>query len=140
MVDSIHLNYISTLGFNKINPNYFLCPEHFLTFKLFKLSYIKGDNKMYNKKQFINNWDLTLVLGEDIAQELNTKNPTEILETVWKNYKPKDFAEHGFYRLRGIVYDLETEIDEFAKVASKTTFKKACEMAGYDHEKYENYL
>ena len=72
MVDSIHLNYISTLGFNKINPNYFLCPEHFLTFKLFKLSYIKGDNKMYNKKQFINNWDLTLVLGEDIAQELKT--------------------------------------------------------------------
>lgn len=45
MVDSIHLNYISTLGFNKINPNYFLCPEQ-LTFKLFKLltkKNIKGD-------------------------------------------------------------------------------------------------
>lgn len=117
----------------------FLCPEH-LTFKLFKLFYIEGDNKMYDKKQFINNWDLTIVLGEDIAEELNTENPTEILEAVWKNYKPKDFAEHGFYRLRGIVYDLETEIDEFAKVASKTTFKKACEMAGYNPEKYEEYL
>lgn len=25
---------------------------------------------MYDKKQFINNWDLILVLGEDIAEEL----------------------------------------------------------------------
>ena len=111
-----------------------------MTFKLFKLSYIKGNSKMYDKKQFINNWDLTLVLGEDIAEELNLENPTEILEAVWKNYKPKDFAEHGFYRLRGIVYDLETEMDEFVKVASRTTVKKACEMAGYDSGKYEEYL
>ena len=60
---------------------------------------------MYDKKQFINNWDLTLVLGEDIAEELNLEDPTEILEAVWKNYKPEDFAKHRFYRLRGIVYE-----------------------------------
>ena len=54
MVDSIHLNYISTLGFNKINPNHFLCPEH-LTFKLFKLSYIKGD---YDLKELTGRYGL----------------------------------------------------------------------------------
>ncbi len=92
---------------------------------------------MYNKTEFINNWDLIDLLGEDIE---STEEPEEILEAIWKNYKPEDFAEHGFYRLRGIVYDLETEMGEFSKVASKATFKKACKMAGYEPEDYEDYL
>lgn len=55
MVDSIHLNYIPTLGFNKINPNYFLCPEH-LTFKLFKLlTKKKYKNEVINMNSILNN-------------------------------------------------------------------------------------
>ena len=61
---------------------------------------------MYNKTEFLKATDLTMCLGEDIAEEYNLQNDTEILQLVWKHYKKDDWAKHDFYKVRGIVYDL----------------------------------
>lgn len=86
---------------------------------------------MYNKTQFLNAQDLTMCLGEDIAEEYNLKegeNDSEILQLVWKHYKKDDWANHDFYKIRGIVYDLQNDLNEFKHEVSRDTFKKVCNI------------
>ena len=91
---------------------------------------------MYTKEEFLNNMDLTLCLGDDVAEKYNLTEDKDILKAAWSTYKPADWAKYGFYKVRGIVYDLENDMYEFQKEVSTQTFKKACKLSGRDWRDY----
>ena len=82
----------------------------------------------YDKTKFVKTNDLLMCLGEEFfGQGLSDES---ILKKVWREYKVRDWAEHGFYKVDGIVYDLESELEEFRQVASPAVFNRACELSG----------
>lgn len=82
----------------------------------------------YTREEFINTDDLLQVLGEEYFDE--GLDDETILKKVWREYKVRDWAEHGFYKVDNVVYDMECELDEFRQAVSPAVFNRACKLSG----------
>lgn len=101
---------------------------------------------MWTKNEFITDDNLLYVLGEEYMTEDEygdyefPENWEEVLEKVWKEYTRQQWLDRGFYKVRGKLFDLHTQLGELSKEVSKQTLIKVCKEAGLDWNEYRYYL
>lgn len=102
---------------------------------------------MWTKESFMmESNNILLCIGQEYMEEdgegdyIIPDDYKPILKEVWDNYTRKDWIDNGFYKIRGKVFDLYSELGAFRDEVSRDTFVKACNLVGVDYYEYRYYL
>ena len=102
---------------------------------------------MWTRKEWIEeDNNILLCIGQEYMEEdkdgeyIIPDDYKPLLCKIWDNYTRQDWINNGFYKIRGKVFDLYSELGVFRDEVSRDTFVKACNLVGVDYSEYRYYL